>query len=109
MPAIKASTSAFSSASATKEELAMLSLLHYGIYTITNRRRQNGSGDLGDAFEAVAQCVKEGAKGHSFAQRTLDGRWNARNISHAIPDVPLLQLAPVILRFRALRPTQASH
>ena len=58
-----------------EEDLLIMGLLHYGVYTLTNsRRRRPGHGAGESAFDAVAQSIMEGAKGHPRAMRMLANR-----------------------------------
>ena len=86
----------------TREDLTMLGLLHYGIYSITNYRRRNGANSNADAYEAISQSIIEGVKGHAGAMRALDSRWQQNSISHALPPIPLLQMQPKTIRLRKL-------
>ena len=58
-----------------KEDLVMLGLLHYAIYSVTNARRQKHTERrLETAFAAVAQRIMEGAKGHGKASAVPGNR-----------------------------------
>ena len=87
----------------SKEDLAALGLLQYGIYSITNGRRKQAGNYIGDAFDAVAQSIVEGAKGHSKAMNTLTIRWSRRMHLTELPPIRLVQWHDSLCRLQALR------
>ena len=83
--------------------LTLIALLVYAVYIVTNKQRQIGR-PLGEAaFEAIAQAIRQGARGHSGATRTLDWRWhNPSPDTSAIPAAPLLPYSASTTRWRTL-------
>ena len=56
----------------TYGELASVALLIYAIYNATNHYRHNPLTQDTDIHDAVAQWMREGAKRHASATRTLE-------------------------------------
>jgi len=109
-PSIFATLHAFTLATplvTQRSSLACLGLLIYAVYRTVNCVRHRCSGtpiSIEDAYEAVAQAVREGAKGHSFASKTLRERWiqHAQVQNDAMPDRSHLPFDGVLKRYRDL-------
>ena len=72
----------------TLEELTSIALLIYAVYNATNHYRRNAFGQDTDVHDAIAQWIREGAKRHGRATRTLDNRWNPERREKPIPPIP---------------------
>ena len=72
----------------TKEELTAIALLIYAIYNATNHFRRHPPTNTADVYEAVTQWLREGAKNHPTATRTLDERWNPQRRDTPLPPIP---------------------
>ena len=72
----------------TLEELTSIALLIYAVYNATNHYRRNALGQDTDVHDAIAQWIREGAKRHGRATRTLDNRWNPERREKPIPPIP---------------------
>jgi hypothetical protein len=86
----------------SKEDLTMMALLHYGLYSVTNSRRRIGPLHEAEAFDAVQQGAMEGAKGHPNATKVWDTRWHRVRANRPIPPTPLLQLDKKTRQLRTL-------
>ena len=85
------------------ETLTTVALMVYGIYTITNKLRAQGASRGEVAFDALAQAVKEGARGHRAASKVLCKRWQTGpTASTELPRPPLTPFREQITKLRRL-------
>ena len=93
-----------------RSSLCIIGLLNYATYSTTNSIRFKNGGraiDAEVAYDAMAQALREGAKGHAFALKTLRETWNAPVIDSDIPPIPLLPYDGARKRFRQLGQQQS--
>jgi len=90
----------------TKETLVVVALLVYGVYSLTNNLRKRGGLTDATAFEALAQSVREGARGHVLATKILDGRWSAHATLTSLPPIPAAPFGEDVQRMRLLACTR---
>ena len=84
----------------SKEVLSVLGLAIYAVYTCTNTMRHRGRCDFEVAVDAITQAVREGAKGHRVAMRTLRSRWTTSTEEAALPPLPPTSFPPRVESLR---------
>ena len=72
----------------TCEQLTAIALLIYATYTATNHFRHHHAPARMDIPECLTQWMREGAKHHANATRTLDNIWNPHRRTHELPPIP---------------------
>ena len=72
----------------TTEHLTCIALLIYGIYNATNHFRHNPTKNTTHIYDATVQWIREGARHHSNASRTLVNRWNTHHTLNPLPPFP---------------------
>ena len=80
----------------SRDDLACLGLLMYGVYTVfSNLRHTTGHcSSTGAAYGAICQAIREGSRGHTAATKALQSRWiNHERTLAQIPPPPLLHLS----------------
>ena len=82
----------------------MVALMIYATYTLTNRLRQEQRRlhDHLDSHDALVQAVREGAKGHAKAMKSLRDTWTSTGTREAIPPRPLTPFASAELQMKQL-------
>ena len=86
----------------SKEDLCMLGLLIYAVYSCTNNRRHQPEHNR-DAVEELMQYVREGAKGHKAACQMLRGRYTEERTHTSIDATTLLPYKKDAQRLRDCR------
>ena len=92
-----------------KETLTVIGLLIYGMYSVTNKLRHSGGCSGAVAFDALMQGIREGARGHHGACRTLVGRWEAELVATPIPPQPAGPFTDKVAGFRRMRGAENSQ
>jgi len=72
----------------TTQELTMVSLLIYTIYTATNHLRHTTFPPGACIQDALAQWAREGAKGHRNASTVMDNLRNPHQVTTPLPPIP---------------------
>ena len=86
--------------------LAMQGLLIYAVYTTFNRIQHSpkGRASPGGAYDAIVQAVREGARGHAGATKTLGERFlDAEGDPRSIPPPALIPYTARQKRIRELK------
>ena len=68
-----------------RETLVTIALLAYGIYKVTNARRNDSTLPLVDTTRAILQAIHYGVRGHITATKIFDNRWTDQRGGTALP------------------------
>ena len=91
----------------SKEILTVVALLIYGVYTTFNNIKHSGPHRKEVVYDAVAQAIREGARGHRHSRIVLNSRWSPTVTHTPLPTLPLHSFDQRTIRLRNLRSERA--